>query len=99
MHYEHDADGRLVSSRAEPEWDEDERAWMLALGEYRASLCPCGCGHPMRDTISDERTGPKFHVPPPARCRARDALIQAQDAFKNPRAEAVLWHVAKGAKR
>jgi hypothetical protein len=95
--HEYDEAGRLVSSRPEPEWDELQRSWMLALGEYRAGLCPCGCGHPMRDTISSEATGPAFHVPPPARCRARDALVQAQAVFKNPRPEAVLWHVRKGA--
>ena len=88
-----------MRSWTEPEWDELQRSWMLALGEYRAGLCPRGCGHQMRDTISDERTGPTFQVPPPARCRACDAIASAQSAFKNPRPEAVLWHAVKGAKR
>lgn len=81
----------------ESEWDEQQQAWMLALGEYRASRCPCGCGEPARETLSNEDSGPAYHVPPPLRCRARDALSIAQASNKNPRPEALLYRVAKGA--
>lgn len=68
---------------------------MLALAQYRDGLCPCGCGHMARDTLSHERDGPTFRVGPPVRCRARDALLIAQEHFKNPRPQAVLWRAEK----
>lgn len=90
--YEYGKKGRVVRtvSVREPEWDDEQRGWMLALSEYRASLCPCGCGY-----LSDETRGAanedRFTVPPPYRCYARDAMVEAQEAFKNPRPQAVLW--------
>lgn len=51
--YTYDAGGRLVSSQPEVEWDEDERAWMLALGAYRSGLCPV-CGGPSDECQSPE---------------------------------------------
>ena len=36
--YEYDDAGRLVASQPEVEWDDTERAWMLALEEYRSDL-------------------------------------------------------------
>lgn len=89
----------MVASWTESEWDDDERGWMLALSEFRASRCPCGCGHPTRDTLSPEQTGPTFTAAIAGRCRARDALLMAQAGFKNPRPEAVLWHTVKEARR
>jgi len=44
--YVYDADGRLVSSRPEPEFDESEREWFQALASYRTDQL-CGvCGLP-----------------------------------------------------
>lgn len=43
----------LVSSRPEPEWDETEQAWMLALGLYRETRCP-GCGGNLAVTTKPE---------------------------------------------
>lgn len=97
--YEHDDAGRLVRSWTEPEWDEKQTAWMLALSEYRASRCPCGCGHAARDTLSSEETGPTFTAKMSGRCRARDALLMAQGMFKNPRPEAMLWHTEMGGRK
>lgn len=67
---------------------------MLALSEYRASLCPCGCGFRSEETRGGDKAD-LFTVPPPYRCYARDALVAAQDAFTNPRQQAVLWQVQK----
>lgn len=78
----------------EPEWDAEQRAWMLALSEYRAGLCPGGCGYQMAETRGDANED-KYTVPPPARCHACDALAAAQEDFKNPRPQAVMWHVTK----
>ncbi|MBT1171267.1 hypothetical protein [Bifidobacterium sp. SO4] len=38
-------DGGGYTVLTEPEWDDTERAWMLALADYEASLCP-SCGLP-----------------------------------------------------
>lgn len=57
--YEYDEQGRLVRSTewVESAWDEDQRAWMLALAEYEADLCT-ECGSPKsvcQDPDSDRR--------------------------------------------
>lgn len=95
----HDRRGRLVRSTtvAEPEWTEQDRAEILALGLYRSWLCPCGCGHLSEDTTSHEERGPQFTADRTV-CRARLALIEAQRALddgKQPSATAAarLWHV------
>lgn len=94
--YEYDGDGRLVRSvtTRETEWTEEEQDWMLALSEYRASLCPCGCGHPLRETAAQEGTH-EWTVPPPVRCLARDALSIAQNTAQRDRPEALLWRVER----
>lgn len=58
---------------------------MLALIEYEAQLCPCGCGHLYDDTTSDWETGPEFVVSRTT-CRARAALVAEQRAYaeRNP---------------
>ncbi|HEX5996944.1 MAG TPA: hypothetical protein VFY84_17515 [Jiangellales bacterium] len=91
--YERDEHGQLVSSVPETEWDETEQGWMLALAEYRASLCPCGCGHKAADTLAMEGTH-QWRVRK-VRCHARDQLAVAQNAYNGQRPEAVLWSVEK----
>jgi hypothetical protein len=83
---------RSVTTR-EPTWTEQDRAEILALADYRASLCPCGCGHPLADTTANEETGPKFSVSYLA-CHARMELIDAQNAAAkgdSPYGEARMW--------
>lgn len=66
---------------------------MLALAMYRRSLCPCGCGHPVRETTAHENSGPHYRAER-IRCRARDALQMAQDELRDvERPEALLWQV------
>ena len=67
----------------EPRWTEQDRAEILALAFYRHQLCPCGCGHKAADTMSPETTGPTF-VASRQVCRARLALIDAQNKATNP---------------
>lgn len=78
----------------EPEWTEQDRAEALALAEYRAGLCPCGCGHRLADTTAPEATGPTF-VPVQVTCNARMALLEAQRGAEEARgtenAPARLW--------
>lgn len=80
-------------SHKEAEWDDDERAWVLALLELEADTCP-GCGGQMSVTTEAGAEG-HYHVPAPTRCHQCTALSQAQDAYhSNPNAkhtQALLW--------
>ena len=40
------------TTATDPEWDETDRALVLALAEYRADLCP-GCGMPQSDYLHE----------------------------------------------
>lgn len=71
----------MVASRPETEWDAEQRGWMLALAEFRASRCPCGCGHNAKDTTGMEIPGQ--WVARRVRCHARAALEAAQAAAPN----------------
>lgn len=92
--YEYDEDGRLVASRPEVEWDDTERAWMLALEEYRSDLlCECGCGFPKKISQAPE-TEFSVEVPPPTRCHIRTALAADQKAAEDrPTPEGLIWGV------
>lgn len=74
----------------EPEWTEQDRAEALALVEYRASLCPCGCGFPVAESTGDYRTNPEYdatHIT----CRARAALVEAQNAAAERKSDTSAW--------
>lgn len=94
----HDDDGRLASSQAEVEWDDTERAWVLALEEYRREvLCECGCGFP-REISQDPMTEFSLTIPPPTRCHIRTALVDAQKGAEDrPTPEGLVWGVKIGA--
>lgn len=83
-----------MSSQAEPEWDDVERDWMLALEDYRRNvLCPCGCGYPA-EVSQDPMTEFRAYAGP-VRCHVRTALVRAQkDQQGVPHPEGRLW-VAK----
>jgi hypothetical protein len=86
-YYEYDDEGRLVSSTPEPEWDERQQAYMLALLEYEARICP-GCGHPLYISGDEEHN---WDVEP-IRCWACDAVAQARAKDERLRPEALHWH-------
>lgn len=69
---------RSVTTR-EPEWTEEDVAELLALAEFRASLCDC-CGMPKSIVQGLERDAPDFVVSK-RYCLARRALIETQQAF------------------
>lgn len=77
-YYAYDDDGRLASSRPEVEWDEQEQAWMLALGESEALTCT-GCGGWLPETTAIEQDG-QYRPPKPIRCHCCDALAIGQKA-------------------
>lgn len=88
--YAHDADGRLVSSQPEAEWDDTERAWMLALDEYDASLCPL-CGMPSEACQSPEAED-QATAGLPTRCHVTTARLQRQEGYKDAsHPGALLW--------
>lgn len=77
--YEYDADGRLIASRPEVEWDETERDWMLALDAWEASeVCPL-CGWP-REICQARETENLLEVPLPIRCHVTTAIKRAQES-------------------
>jgi len=92
--HEYDDNGRLVSSRPEPEWTDDERAWLLALADYRRLLCPCGCGHLAEESLNPANDG-RFRVGPPTRCHARTATVQAAKGYEESAAPAALLFSAE----
>ena len=58
----------------EPEWDDMERAKMLALADYEADLCDCGFPSAVADTDPDLRV--KYRECPVCAGLARAVRIQ-----------------------
>lgn len=77
--YEYEG-GRLLSSQPEPEWDEEQQSWMLALQYYRDGLCP-KCGSPIDECHAPENEG-RYEVPPPERCHKTTALHHASEPYR-----------------
>lgn len=91
--HEYDAAGRMVRSVTESEWTTHEIGLMLALGEYRDALCPCGCGNDVAESTNPDS---KWDVPPPARCQARTALTIAQKPYEtSPQPESLLFRARR----
>ncbi len=97
--YEYNPEGRLIRSTTvrAPEWTGDDRAVLVALAQYRDSLCSC-CGLPKDMTLAHERDAPRFVVSR-RYCLARKTLIESQLAFTNrgkeskPIHQALQWSV------
>lgn len=91
----YDDDGRLVHSvtTREVEWDDDERAKVLALLDYEAQTCP-GCGGFLPET-TDPQMQFRYEADNPSRCHRCDALHAKQEAYKDQtRSSAlVIWPV------
>lgn len=93
--YEYDDSGKLLRSvtTVEPEWDEDERAWAIALLELDADTCP-GCGGMLTDTTAPDAEG-KYVASAPTRCHKCTAISVAQSSYHdNPNVRhtsALLW--------
>lgn len=83
------ANGVLIRSvtQVEPEWDDDERGWMLALNALRKGTCE-GCGHPLIESM-DPANQFRYRVDAPSRCHACTALSIAYEdtkKYKHPSA-------------
>ena len=81
--YTYDEAGRVLTATTvrEPEWDEQEQAWMLALAEFEdEELCPV-CGGPRSVCQAPENEG-RFSVPPPTRCFVATAIADAREPYQ-----------------
>lgn len=86
----------MVASSPEPEWDELEQQWMLALDAWRdKSICPlCGMDKSICQSAEAEF---RVSVPPPTRChvttaiRREQAARQAQYGSGGAHEDALLW--------
>lgn len=79
-------DGATVTTR-EPEWDDEQREQMVALGIYEDTLCAV-CGGPVEDCQSPEAER-EWEGVPPVRCHKTDAIIRYQNKaseYERPRA-------------
>jgi hypothetical protein len=97
--YEYDGDGRLLRAvtRREPEWDDEQRASMLALHAYQSSLCG-GCGGWLPDTTGDE-TDVSYVATDPVRCLRCTAIsIQAKEYAEQDHPQALLYPTERRAK-
>jgi hypothetical protein len=77
--YEHDELGRVVRSctRLEPEWDDGQRLWMLALAYYEATLCR-KCGHDLHSSTSTKWA---WQADDPIECKSCTALSRSESAY------------------
>lgn len=79
----------------EPEWDEQERGYMVAFQAYEDTLCPV-CGGPPEEcqTLEAER---QWSGVPPTRCHKVDAIKRYQDnsGGKYERPQALSWNAEK----
>lgn len=95
--HEHEVDesGRVVRTivTREPEWDADQRAWMLGLAMREAEECN-RCGGDLTETLDYEKWN---WVPqPPAVCLRCLALNKDQEKYaKHPERAGMIYHVAK----
>lgn len=96
MHdHEYDETGRLLRTvvTREPEWDGDERAWMLGLALREHAECH-RCGGDLHETLDHEAW--KWQPEAPlvcSRCVALDAV--ARKFEKHPERAGLIHRVAK----
>ncbi len=89
-------------SRPEPEWDDGERAWALALAEEESDTCD-GCGHLLSETTAVDGDGDSLHryrvTYPILRCHACTALARAtkpnEDGMTFPEPGALRFHIER----
>ena len=87
--YEYQA-GRLISSRAETEWDDAEQTVMLGYRMYLNGLCP-KCGGPL-SICTDPANEMRYEGGLPVRCHATTARGRAAEAYRDqPGSEALMF--------
>ena len=82
---------RTVTTR-EPEWDDESRAYVLALAEYERSVCG-GCGGWLPETTDPKNEG-RYVSKGAIRCHRCDVLHAARSAEEAHPAH-VAWPIEK----
>lgn len=76
----------------ESEWNDEQRALVLALGQYETQL-HAGCGGYLPDTTDPANEG-RYRAGVPNRCHKCTAIIQASAAYHDsPQPQALLYPV------
>jgi hypothetical protein len=83
------------------EWDDEERAWMLALASLDAGRCPGGCGGQLHETTDPDVD---WEGVPPTECFKCKAIAAKQAEVLQPdkdtgRPRIKYSHLLWGAKR
>lgn len=100
-HDHFDAEGKLTGYTIvtrEPEWDDEQRDWALALTHAEENQCPL-CGGPRDECTSPSAEG-QWAANLPVRCHKTTALSQLQAGYLGPGAEqsvpeALMWSVRR----
>lgn len=79
----------MVESRPEVEWDDTERAWMLALAQWREGRCSV-CGGPAEE-CQGEGAEWRYEAAMPVRCHRMTAILRAQGEVDREHPQALLW--------
>lgn len=95
----HDDDGNRIGEihDQEAEWDEAERATMLAYAALMEDTC-AGCGQPLSESTDPANAGDPdslahYVVPPPRRCHSCTAVHEAFGAYReSPHPQALRFH-------
>jgi hypothetical protein len=66
-------------TETEAEWDDNERAWAIALKQVEADTCP-GCGEPRSESTHRDAEG-GYEVDLPIICNACTPLNKARDRY------------------
>lgn len=86
---------RVTSARVtrEPEWDEQDQRWALALDLYESQVGPCGHYLPRTASADAEE---RYHSPEPNRCHACTAIaVRAESYVDSPQARALLFQAER----
>lgn len=70
----------------EPEWDDEERAKVLALLDYEGMQCP-GCGGHLPETTDPDSS---YTTDLPHRCFRCDAIQKQQEKYKDTKRPSAL---------
>jgi hypothetical protein len=84
---------RSVTTR-EPEFDDEDRGWFMALAMCRRLTCP-GCGHWLPESTALDATD--YQVDAPWQCGACSMLAFKQDAYAedNKHMHTTRWSVER----
>jgi hypothetical protein len=81
------------TSTVEPEWDEVEQGWMLALSLYRDRRCP-GCGGDI-DVTTNPENEEQYRHELPLQCFRCVAFAQAHKAYDDQLYPMSLIHLVR----